>query len=109
LQDTICTVSIKQPGQQKCVKCVVDADAVAEGELTEVVLTPQSSNFSNVGVEAFGVSMNSKSLSEPLVLCTLEDMLAVFSIGRWRDNLKSNLSFDQSNGGIFGDVSSTFL
>ena len=76
MQDTICTVSIKLLGRQKCVQCVVDADAFAEGELTEVVLTPQSSNFSNVGVEAFGVSMNSKSLSEPLVLCTLEDMLA---------------------------------
>lgn len=36
--------------------------------LTEVVLTPQSSNFSKVGVGALGVSMNSNSLSEPLAL-----------------------------------------
>jgi hypothetical protein len=45
------------------------------GELTEVVLTPQSSNFSNVGVAALGVSMNSNSLSEPLMLWDLAAML----------------------------------
>ena len=49
--------------------------------LTEVVFTPHSSNFSNVGVGAFGVSMNSNSLSEPLVLCGLEAMIADSSIG----------------------------
>ena len=48
-------------------------------QLTAVVLTPQSSNFSNVGVGALGVSMNSNSLSEPLTLCGFEDMIAVFS------------------------------
>lgn len=42
---------------------------------TEVVLTPQSSNFSNVGVGALGVSINSNSLSEPLTLWGLEDMI----------------------------------
>jgi hypothetical protein len=36
--------------------------------LTDVVLTPHSSNFSKVGVGALGVSMNSNSLSEPLTL-----------------------------------------
>lgn len=46
----------------------------------DVVLTPHSSNFSKVGVGAFGVSMNSNSLSEPLVLWGLEDMIAVFPI-----------------------------
>jgi hypothetical protein len=48
-------------------------------QLTAVVLTPHSSNFSNVGVGALGVSMNSNSLSEPLTLCGFEDMVAVFS------------------------------
>jgi hypothetical protein len=47
---------------------------------TDVVLTPHSSNFSKVGVGALGVSMNSKSLSEPLVLWGLEDMIVVFPI-----------------------------
>jgi hypothetical protein len=47
---------------------------------TDVVLTPHSSNFSKVGVGALGVSMNSNSLSEPLVLWGLEDMIAVFPI-----------------------------
>jgi hypothetical protein len=47
---------------------------------TEVVLTPQSSNFSKDGIGALGVSMNSNSLSEPLTLCGLEDMLAIFPI-----------------------------
>lgn len=42
---------------------------------TEVVRTPQSSNFSKVGVGAFGVSMNSNSDSLPLVLWGF-DMLA---------------------------------
>jgi hypothetical protein len=37
-------------------------------ELTEVVLTPQSSNFAIVEVGAFGVSMNSKSDSLPFKL-----------------------------------------
>lgn len=46
---------------------------------TEVVLTPHSSTFSNVGVGAAGVSMNSNSDSEPLALWVLEDMIAVFS------------------------------
>lgn len=36
------------------------------GELTAVVLTPHSSNFSKVGAETCGVSINSKSLSEQL-------------------------------------------
>jgi hypothetical protein len=36
--------------------------------LTDVVRTPQSSNFSNWGVGALGVSINSNSLSEPFVL-----------------------------------------
>jgi hypothetical protein len=43
------------------VECVAGAVDV----LTEVVFTPQSSNFSNVGVGALGVAMNSNSLSEP--------------------------------------------
>jgi hypothetical protein len=47
---------------------------------TDVVLTPHSSNFSKVGVGALGVSMNSNSLSEPLVLWGLEDMTAIFPI-----------------------------
>lgn len=38
------------------------------GKHTEVVLTPHSSNFSNEGVGALGVSMNSNSDSLPLVL-----------------------------------------
>lgn len=46
---------------------------------TEVVLTPQSSNFSKVGVGAFGVSMNSKSLSEPLTLWVLDAIVPVES------------------------------
>lgn len=36
--------------------------------LTDVVRTPQSSNFSNWGVGALGVSINSNSLSEPFAL-----------------------------------------
>jgi hypothetical protein len=51
------------------------------GELTEVVFTPQSSNFSNVGVAALGVSMNSNSLSEPLMLW---DVAAMMLSGRAR-------------------------
>ncbi len=47
---------------------------------TDVVLTPHSSNFSNVGVGALEISMNSNSLSEPLLLWGLEDMIAVFPI-----------------------------
>jgi hypothetical protein len=38
------------------------------GRLTAVVLTPHSSNFSKVGVWTFGVSINSKSLSETLAV-----------------------------------------
>lgn len=38
------------------------------GRLTDVVLTPHSSNFSKVGAETFGVSINSKSLSATLAL-----------------------------------------
>jgi hypothetical protein len=53
---------------------------VAACSHTDVVLTPHSSNFSKVGVGALGVSMNSNSLSEPLVLWGLEDMIAVFPI-----------------------------
>ena len=45
------------------------------GGLTAVVLTPHSSNFSNVGVETFGVSINSNSLSEPLALWVLDAMM----------------------------------
>lgn len=41
---------------------------------TEVVRTPHSSNFSKEGVGALGVSINSNSDSEPLVLCGF-DML----------------------------------
>lgn len=41
---------------------------------TEVVRTPHCSNFSKEGVGALGVSMNSNSDSEPLVLCGF-DML----------------------------------
>lgn len=52
-----------------------------------MVFTPQSSNFSNVGVGALGVSMNSNSLSEPLTLWGLEDMFAVFSSELRRVNL----------------------
>jgi hypothetical protein len=59
---------------------------------TEVVLTPHSSNFSNVGVGALGVSMNSNSLSEPLTLCVLEDMIAASSIGIKRRNLDNSTS-----------------
>lgn len=36
--------------------------------LTDVVRTPQSSNFSNLGDGALGVSINSNSLSEPFTL-----------------------------------------
>ena len=56
-------------GQQNSIelrRCIADAMKVVQR--TEVVLTPQSSNFSNVGVGAFGVSMNSNSLSEPWTL-----------------------------------------
>jgi hypothetical protein len=41
---------------------------IGSGILTDVVRTPQSSNFSNLGVGALGVSINSNSLSEPFVL-----------------------------------------
>lgn len=47
---------------------------LGRGRRTEVVRTPHSSNFSNEGVGALGVSMNSNSDSEPLVLCGF-DML----------------------------------
>jgi len=40
----------------------------ALGDLTDVVRTPHSSNFSKVGVGALGVSMNSNSDSLPLAL-----------------------------------------
>lgn len=49
-------------------------DELGREEPTEVVRTPHSSNFSKEGVGAFGVSMNSNSDSEPLVLCGF-DML----------------------------------
>ena len=39
---------------------------------TDVVRTPHSSNFSKVGVGAFGVSMNSNSDSLPVTLCGLD-------------------------------------
>jgi hypothetical protein len=47
----------------------------SRARLTDVVLTPQSWKFSNWGVGALGVSMNSKSLSEPLALWTLDAMV----------------------------------
>lgn len=47
---------------------------LGRGRRTEVVRTPHSSNFSKEGVGALGVSMNSNSDSEPLVLCGF-DML----------------------------------
>jgi hypothetical protein len=56
-------------GQQSFIelgKCI--ADAMKAVQHTEVVLTPQSSNFSKVGVGALGVSMKSNSLSELLAL-----------------------------------------
>ncbi len=55
--------------------------------LTDVVFTPHSSNFSNVGGGALGVSINSNSLSEPLTLWGLEAMIAVFSIESRRRRL----------------------
>jgi hypothetical protein len=62
-------------------------------QLTAVVLTPHSSNFSNVGVGALGVSMNSNSLSEPLMLWGFEDMIAVFSIEFGRTSLDNPTKF----------------
>jgi hypothetical protein len=56
-------------------------------DLTEVVFTPQSSNFSNVGVAALGVSMNSNSLSEPLTLWDLAAMIVSAQARSWRANL----------------------
>jgi hypothetical protein len=47
-------------------------------ELTLVVRTPHSSNFSKVGVGALGVSMNSNSDSLPFTLCGF-DMLGAFT------------------------------
>lgn len=63
------------------------------GALTEVVFTPQSSNFSIVGVAALGVSMNSNSLSEPL---TLLEVAAILQTGA--RSLRRKLS-DHSNRG----------
>jgi len=47
---------------------------------TDVVRTPHSSNFSNVGVGALGVSMNSNSDSLPVALCGLD----ILEVLRWR-------------------------
>ncbi len=44
--------------------------------LTDVVRTPQSSDFSNWGVGALGVSINSNSLSEPFVLWVFDAILS---------------------------------
>lgn len=49
---------------------------------TEVVLTPHSSNFSKEGVGALGVSMNSNSDSEPLVLCGFDMLPTEAPLGR---------------------------
>ena len=69
------------------------ADGDGARILTEVVLTPHSSNFSNVGVGALGVSMNSNSLSEPLTLCGSEDMIAASSNGIRRRDLENSTRF----------------
>lgn len=55
-------------------------------ELTEVVETPHSSNFSKVGAGAFGVSINSKAASLPLsfdmmAVLLLQNTSAVFGCG----------------------------
>lgn len=77
--------------------------------LTEVVFTPHSSNFSNVGVGALGVSMNSNSLSEPLMLWGLEDMTTFLSIELSRSNLDNPVLVGEGEDRIVEDVSSLFV
>ncbi len=50
-------------------------------ELTAVVFTPQSSNFSNVGVGALGVSINSNSDSLLFRLCGFDIVGKVPALG----------------------------